>query len=168
MRKILRTVWLLLKYSAWRMKTFLIWTIFFTKVYLAKMMEMMAFLYFSPVHRLFLMLCKSRVSGLHKPSHTRTFLLHKEIPPKVEYTLTELGKSFIPVLNQMMAWSEIHLYPPVYTSPYFGKKLPNWLFQLGLIWYISYRRRRYQFLTICFLLSLLWIETISWPYYYKQ
>ena len=51
--------------------------------------------------------------------------IYKEIPPKVEYTLTELGKSFIPVLNQMMTWSEIHLCPPDYTSPYSGKKLPD-------------------------------------------
>lgn len=37
--------------------------------------------------------------------------IYKEVPPKVEYTLTELGKSFVPVLNQMMAWSETHLCP---------------------------------------------------------
>ena len=54
---------------------------------------------------------------------TRT--VYAEVPPKVEYTLTELGKSFIPVLNQMMTWSEIHLCPPDYTSPYSGKKLPD-------------------------------------------
>lgn len=35
--------------------------------------------------------------------------IYKEIPPKVEYTLSEMGKSFIPVLNAMMAWSETHL-----------------------------------------------------------
>ena len=32
--------------------------------------------------------------------------IYKEIPPKVEYTLTELGESFIPVLQTMMNWSE--------------------------------------------------------------
>ncbi len=37
--------------------------------------------------------------------------IYKEIPPKVEYTLTELGESFIPVLNTMMDWSSIHLCP---------------------------------------------------------
>ena len=37
--------------------------------------------------------------------------IYKEIPPKVEYTLSELGQSFIPVLNAMMAWSETHLCP---------------------------------------------------------
>lgn len=35
--------------------------------------------------------------------------IYKEIPPKVEYTLSELGESFIPVLNAMMEWSETHL-----------------------------------------------------------
>lgn len=28
----------------------------------------------------------------------------KEVPPKVEYSLTELGKSFVPVLNTMCEW----------------------------------------------------------------
>ncbi|MGP7816379.1 winged helix-turn-helix transcriptional regulator [Niallia sp. 01092] len=27
-----------------------------------------------------------------------------EVPPKVEYSLTELGKSFVPVLNTMCQW----------------------------------------------------------------
>ena len=35
--------------------------------------------------------------------------IYKEIPPKVEYTLSELGESFIPILNAMMAWSETNL-----------------------------------------------------------
>lgn len=37
--------------------------------------------------------------------------IYKEVPPKVEYTLTEMGKSFVPILNQMMAWSETYLAP---------------------------------------------------------
>ena len=44
--------------------------------------------------------------------------IYKEIPPKVEYSLTEMGQSFIPILNQMMLWSEEHLCPPGYVSPY--------------------------------------------------
>lgn len=32
-----------------------------------------------------------------------------EVPPRVEYTLTELGQSFVPVLESMKAWSEVHL-----------------------------------------------------------
>lgn len=43
--------------------------------------------------------------------------IYKEIPPKVEYSLTELGESFIPVLEAMMAWSEAHLCPD-YENPY--------------------------------------------------
>jgi DNA-binding HxlR family transcriptional regulator len=29
-----------------------------------------------------------------------------ELPPKVEYSLTELGKSLIPVINAMCAWGQ--------------------------------------------------------------
>ena len=43
--------------------------------------------------------------------------IYKEIPPKVEYTLTELGESFIPVLQTMMVWSEQYLCPD-YKNPY--------------------------------------------------
>jgi DNA-binding HxlR family transcriptional regulator len=43
--------------------------------------------------------------------------IYKEIPPKVEYTLTKLGESFIPVLNAMMAWSETQLCPD-FVNPY--------------------------------------------------
>ena len=41
----------------------------------------------------------------------------QEIPPRVEYSLTALGQSFIPVLQTMMAWSETHLCPD-YENPY--------------------------------------------------
>lgn len=30
--------------------------------------------------------------------------VYKEVPPKVEYSLTETGKSFIPVMIQIMEW----------------------------------------------------------------
>lgn len=43
--------------------------------------------------------------------------IYKEIPPKVEYTLTEFGESFIPVLQTMMTWSETHLCTD-YINPY--------------------------------------------------
>ena len=35
---------------------------------------------------------------------------HREVPPKVEYTLTELGKSFVSVLNYMKAWGDENLH----------------------------------------------------------
>lgn len=42
--------------------------------------------------------------------------LHREVypqvPPRVEYTLTPMGESFIPILNQMVEWSQEHLCPP--------------------------------------------------------
>ena len=44
--------------------------------------------------------------------------IYKEIPPKVEYSLTELGQSFTPILNQMMIWGEAHLCPPDYINPF--------------------------------------------------
>lgn len=34
---------------------------------------------------------------------------YKEVPPKVEYSLTELGKSFLPVLEFMKQWGETQL-----------------------------------------------------------
>ncbi len=39
-------------------------------------------------------------------------LVHREeypqIPPKVEYSLTERGKSLMPILDQMCTWGEEH------------------------------------------------------------
>ncbi len=40
-----------------------------------------------------------------------------EIPPKVEYSLTEFWESFIPVLQTMMAWRKTYLCPD-YQNPY--------------------------------------------------
>ena len=31
--------------------------------------------------------------------------VYQEIPPRVEYTLTEMGQSFAPILHSMLAWS---------------------------------------------------------------
>lgn len=33
---------------------------------------------------------------------------YKEVPPRVEYSLTEMGESFIPVLEHMKQWGEVH------------------------------------------------------------
>ena len=35
--------------------------------------------------------------------------VYKEVPPKVEYSLTPLGQSFIPILDSMGEWSKKHL-----------------------------------------------------------
>jgi len=35
--------------------------------------------------------------------------IYQEIPPKVEYSLTNLGKSFIPVLEHMKKWGDNNL-----------------------------------------------------------
>lgn len=39
-------------------------------------------------------------------------LIHREeypqIPPKVEYSLTERGKSLIPILDSMCEWGDVH------------------------------------------------------------
>ena len=32
--------------------------------------------------------------------------IYREIPPKVEYSLTDLGKSFVPILTEMTLWSQ--------------------------------------------------------------
>ncbi len=43
--------------------------------------------------------------------------IYEVIPPKVEYTLTELGQSFLPMLETMFEWSEKYRCPD-YVSPY--------------------------------------------------
>lgn len=35
--------------------------------------------------------------------------IHPEVPPKVEYSLSELGQSFVPILKQLNQWGEVHL-----------------------------------------------------------
>lgn len=37
---------------------------------------------------------------------TRT--IHAEIPPRVEYTLTPLGRSLLDVVGELVSWSEAH------------------------------------------------------------
>lgn len=47
--------------------------------------------------------------------------VYQEVPPKVEYSLTPLGESFIPVLEHMLAWSAEHLCPPGHANPCTGR-----------------------------------------------
>ncbi len=35
--------------------------------------------------------------------------VYQEVPPKVEYSLTDLGKSFVPILEHMRTWGELNL-----------------------------------------------------------
>ena len=35
--------------------------------------------------------------------------VYQEIPPRVEYSLTEMGETFAPILHSMLVWSEGHL-----------------------------------------------------------
>lgn len=34
--------------------------------------------------------------------------VYKQVPPKVEYSLTEIGKNFIPVIKSMELWGETY------------------------------------------------------------
>lgn len=35
--------------------------------------------------------------------------IYPELPPRLEYTITELGKSLIPIIDAMMKWGEEHI-----------------------------------------------------------
>ena len=47
-----------------------------------------------------------RIDGITQSTLTKQL---REIPPKVEYSLTEFGKNFIPILYAMKTWSEKYL-----------------------------------------------------------
>ena len=58
-----------------------------------------------------------RIDGISQSTLTKQLreleadgLVHREIyweiPPKVEYTLTDVGKSFVPFLTEMTLWSQ--------------------------------------------------------------
>ncbi len=34
--------------------------------------------------------------------------VYKQVPPKVEYSLTEFGKTLKPIINLMKNWGELH------------------------------------------------------------
>ena len=46
-----------------------------------------------------------------------------EVPPRVEYSLTEKGRSLLPIFNQLKKWSELHLMPS-YHRKKIESKLP--------------------------------------------
>ena len=71
---------------------------------------------------------KRRLTGVTQSTLTKQlreleadgFLLreiYQEIPPRVEYSLTEFGQSFVPVLEAMLSWSEKQLCPD-FVNPY--------------------------------------------------
>ena len=37
--------------------------------------------------------------------------VYPEVPPKVEYSLTDLGQSFMPIMEHIKDWGETHLLP---------------------------------------------------------
>ncbi|MCI4666756.1 MAG: helix-turn-helix transcriptional regulator [Bacteroidia bacterium] len=39
--------------------------------------------------------------------------IYAEVPPRVEYSLTEVGKSLLPVIESMKRWGEANMTPPV-------------------------------------------------------
>nr|WP_325183738.1 helix-turn-helix domain-containing protein [uncultured Oscillibacter sp.] len=77
-----------------------------------------------------------RLDGITQSSLTKQLrelerdgFLHREVygevPPRVEYSLTELGRSFAPVLDLMLQWSAEHLCPPDYVNPYGEANAPD-------------------------------------------
>lgn len=40
--------------------------------------------------------------------------VYPQVPPKVEYSLSDYGKTFIPVMESMAQWGFIHMEQPVY------------------------------------------------------
>ena len=38
--------------------------------------------------------------------------VYPEVPPKVEYSLTELGRSLEPVIQALKVWGDVHLHSP--------------------------------------------------------
>lgn len=69
-----------------------------------------------------------RLDGITQSSLTKQLrelerdgFLHREVygevPPRVEYSLTELGESFQPILDQMLRWSAERLRPPDGAGP---------------------------------------------------
>ena len=41
--------------------------------------------------------------------------VYAEVPPKVEYSITEFGSTLEPVLRELTQWAEIHMLPRMQT-----------------------------------------------------
>ena len=53
--------------------------------------------------------------------------VYRQVPPKVEYSLTEIGKSFVPVLNAMFEWGKS------YASYLVASEKKNTKYQPGIV-----------------------------------
>ena len=53
--------------------------------------------------------------------------VYRQVPPKVEYSLTDIGKSFVPVLNSMFQWGKS------YASYLVAREDKNREYQPGII-----------------------------------
>ena len=53
--------------------------------------------------------------------------VYRQVPPKVEYSLTDIGKSFVPVLNSMFQWGKS------YASYLVAREDKNCEYQPGII-----------------------------------
>ena len=53
--------------------------------------------------------------------------VYRQVPPKVEYSLTDIGKSFVPVLNSMFQWGKS------YASYLVAREDKNGEYQPGII-----------------------------------
>ena len=47
--------------------------------------------------------------------------IYPELPPRSEYTITEIGKSLLPIIDAMMKWGEEHF--EIFTKKYASKQL---------------------------------------------
>ena len=50
----------------------------------------------------------SLISGKYKLTILYTLMEFAVVPPKVEYSLTERGKSLIPILDNLCQWGDDH------------------------------------------------------------
>ena len=53
--------------------------------------------------------------------------VYRQVPPKVEYSLTEIGRSFVPVLNAMFEWGQS------YASYLIAQQKKGFEYQIGEI-----------------------------------